>query len=126
MMEKGAYELLTAIRKYKNSNDQDRQLAWDLYIQIITLGFEWQRNGTVANLSRREDEEIKEHMDQDRPFLSRDDYEKIIETLRNQMLTAAKNQEFSRAELYRKRIDELSAEMNKVPHEHTLEVTVNQ
>jgi predicted glycosyl hydrolase (DUF1957 family) len=126
MIEKGAFELLAAIRGFEHSTEKDKQKAWDLYIEIITTGFEWQRTGIVANLSKKEDEEIKERMEQDRPYISKEEYQDMIDTLKKQMLGAAADQEYSRAEQLKKRIEELTAELNKTPHEHTSEVTVNQ
>ena len=110
MIERGAYELLTAIRGFQHSTAADKQKARDLYIGIITTGFEWQRTGMVANLSKREDEEMKERMDQNRPYISPEEYQKMIEVLNKQMLTAANQQEYSRADQFRKRIAELTTE----------------
>lgn len=52
IIERGAFDLLTAIKNFKQATEQDRKTAWDLYLDIITTGFEWQRNGTVAAWSR--------------------------------------------------------------------------
>lgn len=113
MIERGAYDLLTAINSFKNVSAADKKQAYDLYIQIITTGFEWQRNGIVANLSRQHDEEIKATLYRDVPMLTKDDYAKMIAILEKQMLTAAQNQEYSRAEQFKKRIGELQTELNK-------------
>lgn len=126
MIERGAFDLLTAIRHFKKSTAEDRQKAWDLYIEIITLGFDWQRTGRVADLSRKEDEEIKEMMGTDQPWLSKKDYEQMIVTLNNQMLAAAKDQEYARAEQFKKRITELTVEMKNVKPDHNYEIAVNQ
>lgn len=126
MIERGAFELLSAIRGFKNTTEADKQRAWDLYIEIITLGFAWQRTGIVANLSKSEDEEIKERMDQGRSYITHEEYQKMIETLNKQMLAAASDQEYSRAEQFKKRIIELTADMENQPHEHDDEITVNQ
>lgn len=120
MIERGAFELLYAIRNFQHSTDADKLKAWDLYIEIITLGFEWQRTGMVANLSKEEDEEMKERMDQDRPYISHEEYQKMIDTLNKQMLTAAEHQEYARADQLRKRIEELRSEG------HDSSVKINQ
>lgn len=110
MIEKGAFELLTAIRNFKSSTETDRQKAWNLYIEIITMGFDWQRTGKVADLSKKEDEEMKERMDEDRPYISHEEYQKMITTLNKQMLAAADQKEYIRADQFRKRIEELKAD----------------
>jgi len=106
-IEKGAFGLLGAVKKFKNVSKDTVEKAENLYIDIITTGFEWQRNGTVAALSREEDEEIKTRMGDDKKSLSREDFEQMIETLEKQMLTAADSHEYLRAESFRKRIEEL-------------------
>jgi len=126
MIERGAHELLTAIRGFKNSTAEDKQIAWDLYIDIITTGFEWQRTGMVANLSKREDEEMKERMSKDTPYISPEEYKKMIDALNTQMLAAAANQEYSRADQFRKRIEELTAENKNIPHVHDVDIKINQ
>lgn len=126
MIERGAFDLLSAIREFKNASDQDKKRAWDLYIEIITLGFDWQRTGRVADLSRKEDEEIKEMMGTDQPWLSKKDYEQMIATLNKQMLAAAHDQEYARAEQFKKRIIELTAAMENLVHDRVTEITVNQ
>lgn len=126
MIERGAFELMTAIKNFSNISDSDRELAYKLYIDIITTGFDWQRNGVVHDLSRREDEEIRERMEQDRPFLSRQDYQQMIDTLEKQMLSSAEHHEYARAELLRKRIEELTSEMTSSKKEHQNDITINQ
>ena len=79
----------------------------------------------MANLSRREDEEIKARMFADKTVVTGAEYGRMIATLESQMLAAAQAREYARAELLRKRIEELSDERDKVPHEHEAEVTVN-
>lgn len=120
MIEKGAFELLTAIKSFKKSTDTDKKKAWDLYIEIITMGFDWQRTGMVADLSKKEDEEMKERMDQDRPYISSEEFQKMIEVLTKQMLAAADQKEYIRADQFRKRIEELKSD---APNE---EIKVNQ
>jgi len=106
-IEKGAFGLLTAVRKFKNVSKETTEIAENLYIDIITTGFEWQRNGTVAALSKEEDEEIKARMGGNKSNLSEEDFDQMINTLEKQMLTAADNREYTRAESFKKRIEEL-------------------
>ncbi len=126
MIERGAFDLLTAIREFKHATDEDKNKAWNIYIEIITLGFNWQRSGKVADLSRAEDEEIKEMMATDQPWLSQKDYEDMIETLNKQMMAAANDQEYSRAEQLKKRIIELTADMDSKSQVHDYKLAVNQ
>lgn len=126
MIERGAFDLLTAIREFKTTSEADKTKAWNLYIEIITLGFDWQRTGKVADLSRKEDEEIKEMMGTDQPWLSKKDYQDMIETLNKQMLAAAGDQEYARAEQFKKRITELSLDMQNMTHSNSGDIPVNQ
>ena len=107
-IEKGAFGLLTAVRNFKNISKETLEKAEDLYIDIITTGFEWQRNGTVTALSREEDEEIKARTHEGNSYLSQTDFDQMIDTLEKQMLTAANDHEYLRAESFRKRIEELN------------------
>ncbi len=120
MIERGAYDLLSAIRHFKSVSEADQKKAWGLYIEIITTGFAWQRTGKVADLSRKEDEEIKEMMGTDQPWLSQEDYQAMIATLNKQMLAAAADQEYARADQFRKRIEELNSKS------HDVDIKVNQ
>ncbi|MEK9200687.1 MAG: hypothetical protein AAB909_01800 [Patescibacteria group bacterium] len=126
MIERGAYELMGAIRQFKNATTDDRNHAEALYLKIITTGFEWQRSGKVADLSRREDEEIKEMMDVDRPFVSKIEYDQMIATLRKQMKGAAADEEYARAEQLKKRIIELTGDRDNNTRNHDLDIAINQ
>lgn len=126
MIERGAYELMGAIRQFKNATTDDRNRAEALYLKIITTGFEWQRSGKVADLSRREDEEIKEMMDVDRPFVSIKEYDQMISTLKDQMKAAAAGEEYARAEQLKKRIVELSEDRDHNTRNHDFDIAINQ
>lgn len=107
IIEKGAYGLLKVIQSCKNIDKNTINLAKDLYLDIVTDGFNWQRSGKVENLSRKEDEEMKIRMTDNSASLSEEDYKNIIENLTKQMLTSAKNQEYTRAEQIKERIKEI-------------------
>lgn len=126
MIERGAFELLTAMQHFKHVSAGNLNIAKNLYLEIITTGFEWQRNGTVAKLSRESDEEILTRMSEGRTQLSQIDFEQMISTLEAQMLTAANDREYSRAESFQKRIVQLTAEMNKTSADYSDDVKVNQ
>jgi predicted glycosyl hydrolase (DUF1957 family) len=110
MIERGAYELLTAIKSFQQVSDADKQKAENLYLEIIKMGFEWQRNGTVDRLSRAEDEEIRARMSEGKTKVSPKELAQMISTLETQMLTAAENREYSRADILQKRLSEVKAE----------------
>jgi excinuclease UvrABC helicase subunit UvrB len=50
----------------------------------------------------------------------------MIDTLKKQMLTAAKNLEYTRAEQFKKRVEELTADMDNIPHKHVDDIRINQ
>lgn len=58
MIERGAYELTTAIQSFSHVSAADQQKAEAVYLAIIKTGFAWQRDGTVARLSKaKQDDE---------------------------------------------------------------------
>lgn len=116
MIEKGAHEQIEAISSCQNLPENITNQAHDLYIRIITTGFDWQRSGHVEDLSRQEDEEMHAILGQ-KPKIEPEDLEKLIKLLTEQMQTAAADQEFTRAEEIRKRIQELTEQKTQI-HEH--------
>lgn len=126
MIERGAFELLSAIKRFQHATQKDQKKAADLYIQIITTGFEWQRTGIVAQLSRQEDEEITSRMTKDRPKVSQSDYRQMMSVVEKQMLAAADQREYNRAELLQKRLAQLQSEMSKSPVNYAEDIKVNQ
>jgi alpha-amylase/alpha-mannosidase (GH57 family) len=128
MIEHGAHRLLGAIKNFHHASESEKKRADELYIDIIRTGFEWQRNGTVARLSRAEDEEIRSlmHMQEGKTTLQPADFTQMIDSLEKQMLTAAANREYLRAESLRKRLVEVESEMNKIPVNYTEDIKVNQ
>lgn len=107
IIEKGAYGLLKAVQSCKNTDKDTVILAKDLYLDIITNGFYWQRSGKVENISKKEDEEMKTRMTNNSASLSEEDYKEITDDLTQQMLTSAKNQEYTRAQQIKERIKEI-------------------
>lgn len=126
MIERGAFELLSVINNFRSASLDDRKKADDLYIDIIRTGFEWQRNGTVNRLSHAADEELHSRMHEGKASLSKADFTQMIRTLEKQMMTAASNREYSRADALQRRLKEVTAEMNKSGKGYTGEITVNQ
>lgn len=114
MIERGAKELKDTVLAADGSSVKDKKIAQDLYAKIIFMGFEWQRSGLVDEISRKEDEEVRERLEEkEKLFITKEEYEKMIETLREQMYAAAKNEEYYRAGMIQERIKELTEEMKK-------------
>jgi len=123
MIERGAKELLDTIYA-ATSDTQIKDRAKRLYFGIISTGFEWQRNGTVEAISRQEDEEIKQLQEEKEGlYLTQKDYRKMIAVLKKEMRSLAKNEEYDRAALIKKRIAELEAERKKAPYQTLRDAT---
>jgi hypothetical protein len=126
-IEGGAHGLLKVIESCGSKVSPElKQQAKDIYFEIILAGFEWQRSGKVAEMAKKEDEEVRERMRQGRPQLTREDYDQMIKSLKIQMLAAAKDQEYTQAEQFKKRIIELIADRDQGPQENSEEILVNQ
>jgi len=107
MIEAGAKELNEVVQNCPNANQKEKNRAQELYQNIVFTGFQWQRDGTVENLSRQEDEEVRQRSDQGLPELPKKEIDKIVGNLTKEMNVVAKNQEFERAAQLRDRIKEL-------------------
>ncbi len=107
MIERGAHELLKAVKAAPDAPAEKKERAQELYYQIITTGFEWQRKGKVEEMSRREDEAVRMRTDEGIPELSNKEIDKMIEPIREEMLEAAEKKEYERAAQLRDRIQEL-------------------
>lgn len=106
-IEKGAYGLSKVVQSCKNIDKNLISLARDLYLNIIADAFYWQRSGKVENISKKEDEEMKIRTINNTASLSEEDYKEIIDSLTEQMLISAKNQEYTRAQQIKDRIKEI-------------------
>jgi len=114
MIERGAYELKSLIKASPLASEAEKRQAEELYREIIYTGFEWQRTGLVDEISRKEDEEIRERLEEkERLFITKDEYRQMIKTLEEQMHLAAKSEEYHRAAMIKDRIRELREEMEK-------------
>ncbi len=107
MIEKGAKELSSAVQKMPGVTQKTKEKARELYKLIIFTAFDWQREGVVDELSKKEDEEIRQRTDTSFPKLPKKEIEKMIKNLREEMKLVAENQEFERAAQIRDRIAEL-------------------
>ena len=113
MIERGAFELKETISMVPAAADEIKQKAKDLYFSIITTGFAWQREGRVEELAKVEDEEIRMHTDSALPGLPKEEIEKMIKHLEDEMEEVTRNREFERAALLRDRIKELDNYVNQ-------------
>ena len=107
MIERGAFELKETILTVPDAAAETKQKAKDLYFAIITTGFAWQREGRVEELAQVEDEEIRMHTDAALPGLPKEEVEKMIKHIEDEMEEVTRNREFERAALLRDRIKEL-------------------
>jgi len=106
MIERGANELEETVL-VSDLPEADKKRARELYYQIITLGFEWQRTGKVEEMARQEDEEVRERTDEGLPKLPIEEIDKMIGNIRKEMLEVAGKKEYERAVQLRDRIKEL-------------------
>ena len=113
-IERGAKELLKAIEITPKVSAPTVKKAQDLYFKIISTAFDWQRTGIVDQLSRAEDEEVRQRVDQNLPEMAKAEFDRMIKNLKVQMIAAAKNLEYERAAQFRNRIDELAAGKSKI------------
>lgn len=113
-IERGAKELVKAVELVPQVSSKTVKKAHDLYFRIIATAFDWQRSGLVDQLSRTEDEEIRQRIDQNLPEMAKAEFDRMIKNLKNQMITAAKNLEYERAAQFRNRIEELAQSKDKI------------
>lgn len=112
MIERGAYELRAVVQQSPHASEEERERAEELYRGIVVTGFDWQRSGLVDTLSRQEDEEIMERLEEkEKMFITAEEYRKLIGTLRDQMHLAANAEEYHRAAMIKDRVRELEEEM---------------
>lgn len=125
MIERGAFDLLHAVESIPNVPSKIKSQAKKLYFDIITTGFAWQRDGTVENLAKQEDEEIKHMMYGEKSEVTREDYDQLINSLIPQMHAAAQGESYDRAAQFKRRIEELRSARDNIPYPEE-ELKVNQ
>jgi 4-alpha-glucanotransferase len=115
MIERGAHELRNVVLGSPNASAKENARAEELYKEIVYTGFEWQRSGLVDEISRSEDEGVRENLEmKEKLYITKEEYEHMIDTLAKQMKEAAKGEEFYRAGMLKDRIRELKEDMRKV------------
>ncbi len=109
MVERGAFELKETVLAVPNATAEMKKKAQELYFEIITTGFAWQRIGRVEEMARVEDEEMRMHTDAALPSLPESELQKMIDHIKAEMDEVAANREYERAALLRDRIKELQS-----------------
>jgi len=107
IIERGAKELSDTVVKIPGISREKKDRAMDLYRSIIFTAFDWQRSGIIDDFARQEDEDIRQRTDQGLPMLPKDEIEKMIKKLEEEMAAVSKKEEFERAAQIRDRIAEL-------------------
>lgn len=107
MIERGAKEFSDAVIKTPGISQEKKDKALNIYRSIIFTAFDWQRSGIIDDLARQEDEDIRQRTDQGLPMLPKEEIEKMIKKLKEEMAAVAKKEEFERAAQIRDRISEL-------------------
>ncbi len=107
MIERGAKELSNAVLKVPGVSEDKKNKALTLYQSIIFTGFDWQREGIVDEIAKKENEEIRQRTDQSLPTLPKKEIEKMIKKLKEEIKIVVKREEFERAAQIRNRIAEL-------------------
>ncbi|MBI2644260.1 MAG: UvrB/UvrC motif-containing protein [Candidatus Wildermuthbacteria bacterium] len=108
ILEKGAKELLEVVLILEGKNIQSAKKAQELYKNIVFTALDWQRNGIVEDLVKEHyDEEVSMRLDTSAPYVPPEEFDKIIEHLRKQMLECAQSEEYEKAAQFRDRITEL-------------------
>ncbi len=118
MIERGAYELKRIILDSPAAKDEEKIRAEDYYKNILYTGFAWQREGKVDEIARQEDEDVLGRLHQKgKLFITKEEYNKMIETLKGQIKSAVKDEDYNRAAMLKDRIQELAEEMEKANSE---------
>lgn len=114
MIERGAYELRQIVLSSPKSTDKERENAEELYKNIMYTGFDWQRKGKVDEIARQEDEDVLGRLHQKgKLFITKNEYGQMIKTLKEQVESSAKDEDYHRAAMLKDRIQELNEEMAK-------------
>lgn len=112
MIERGAFDLKRVVDTSEKATEEEKKEVAELYKNILFTGFEWQRTGYVDEISRSENEEIRERLEEkEKLFITKEEYEDMIKTLREQMKEAVDTEEYHRASMIKDRVRELEEEM---------------
>jgi predicted glycosyl hydrolase (DUF1957 family) len=115
ILEKGAKELMETVLNTPSISSKVKKQAQELYKKIVFLALDWQRFGIVEDLVKEHyDEEVTMRLDTTAPYVPPEEFDKIIEHLRKQMLECVKMEEFEKATQFRNRIRELQKKRDEV------------
>lgn len=115
ILEKGAKELSEVVLSAPAAKPKDKKKAQELYEDIVFTALNWQREGVVEDLVKEHyDEEVAMRLDTSAPYIPSEEFDKIIDHLRKQMLEAANVEEYERAAQFRERIKELKEKREEV------------
>ncbi len=102
MIEKGAWQMLKALKSLPNITKKEIQKGEKLYRDILATAFWWQRSGKIEEKSKKYREAVRI------PFKERtleagkpEVYYAFLEMMKKKMKEAAKNKNFERAILWR-------------------------
>jgi alpha-amylase/alpha-mannosidase (GH57 family) len=113
MMEAGAKDLKDVILETPVPK-KDKELAVQLYQNIIFTAFDWQRSGKVDALAKTADEDVTQRITTEMPYIPEAEFNKIVSNLEKQMLEAAKAREYERAAQIRNRVNELKEKKDQI------------
>lgn len=106
MIERGSKELYDAIIA-ADVSAETKAKAKGLYSDIVFTAFAWQRSGKVDDMSKSEDEDIRQRTDSHLPKLPKAEVQKMVDRLEEEMKKLADNQEYERAAQLRDRANEV-------------------
>lgn len=113
-IERGAHDLKEIIKNSKTAKKEEKETAEELYKNIVFTAFSWQRTGLVDELSRGENEEIRQRLEEkEKFFMSREEYEEMIKAMEERMRESARRDDYHQAAMIQDRIAELKVEMEK-------------
>lgn len=113
MIEAGAKDLRDVVLESPVPK-KDKELAKQLYQNILYTAFDWQRSGKVDALAKSADEDVTQRITTDMPYIPEEEFDKIVGNLEKQMLEAAKAQEYERAAQIRNRVNELREKKDQI------------
>jgi predicted glycosyl hydrolase (DUF1957 family) len=113
MIEAGAKDLRDVVLESPVPK-KDKELAKELYQNIIYTAFDWQRSGKVDAMAKSADEDVTQRITTDMPYIPEEEFNKIVGNLEKQMLEAAHAQEYERAAQIRNRVNELKDKKDQI------------
>lgn len=107
IIEVGAADLVESINSCQKIPNTIKNKAKSLYLEIIDLGFRWQKSGKIEFMSKKEEEELKSRLFFSNSKPTKDELRKMIKGLTEQMFAASQKREYLKADEFKRRIKEL-------------------